>query len=116
MTATNRVLNTHVSTVKLRDHPRMKHRGVPNWPPVWMQGRINGAKKASGEIGVMIYVHAAADSHKCYLVIEYENENYTSALVFDDARFCRQVADLLRQQIGSSIKEIGDLEVSFTPK
>lgn len=73
--------NTHVSAVKLRDHPRLKHRGVPNWPPVWMQGRINGAKKASGEIGVLIYVYAAADSHKCYLVIEYETR-VTPALSF----------------------------------
>ncbi len=58
-----------------------------------MQSRIGGGVKAvSGEVGVLIYVHAAADSRKCYLVIEDENENYTDTLLFDNARLCRQVA------------------------
>ena len=92
--------------------------GAPNWPPLWMQSRIGGGVKAimNGELGVLIYVHAPTDSRKCYLVIEDENENYTGTLVFDNARLCRQVADLLQHYFGRSIKEIGDLEVSLTPE
>ena len=101
------------TAVKLRDHPLMRHRGTPNGPPVWIQGTISGVKKVSGEVGVLIYVYAAPESHKCYLVIEYDNQNYTSTLLFDDSRFCRQVAHLLRQHVGSSIKDIGDLDVSL---
>jgi hypothetical protein len=41
----------------------------------------------NGEVGVLIYVYAAGDSRKCYLVIEHENENYTGTLLFDDARY-----------------------------
>jgi hypothetical protein len=82
-----------------------------------MQSRIGGGVKAvNGEVGVLIYVHAAADSRKCCLVIEDENENYTGTLIFDDTRVCRQVANLLQHHLGRSIKEIGDLEVSFMPK
>ncbi len=96
------------SLVKLRDYSLMTHGGAPNWPPLWMQSRIGGGVKAmNGEGGVLMYVHAAADSRKCYLVIEDENENYTGTLVFDNARLCRQVADLLQQHLGRSIKEIG---------
>jgi hypothetical protein len=32
-------------------------------------------------------------------------------LIFDDVKFCRQIVDMLRKQIGRSIKEIGDLDV-----
>jgi len=94
----------------------MTNGSAPNWPPLWMQSRIVGGKAMNGEVGVLIYVHAAADSRKCYVVIEDENENYTGTLVFDNARLCRQVADVLQQHLGRSIKEIGDLEVSFMPK
>ena len=102
--------------MKLRDHPLMRHRGAPNWPPVWRQSRFNSIRKVEGEVGVLTYVYAAPDSHRCYLVIEYEHENYTSTLIFDDTRFCHQVTGLLRQHIGSSIKDIGDLDVSFREK
>jgi hypothetical protein len=91
----------------------MRHRGVPNWPPVWTQSRIDGVKAVNGELGVLIYVYAAADSRKCYLVIEYENEHYTGTLLFDDARSCRQVTQFLQHHRGRSIKEIGDLDIRF---
>jgi hypothetical protein len=103
-----------MTAVKLRDHPLIRHSGGLNWPPVWTQRRIDGFKAHTGDVGVLIYVHAASGSNKCDLVIEYENENYTGTLLFDEAKFCHQVADLLRQHIGKSIKDIGDLEVSFT--
>jgi hypothetical protein len=109
----NEISHLPETAVKLRDHPLMRHRGTSNWPPVWMQRTIIGVRKVSGEVGVLIYLYAAPESHKCYLVIEYGKQNYTSTLLFDDARFCRQVANLLRQHIGSSIKDIGDLDVSL---
>jgi len=41
---------------------------------------------------------------------------YVGTLLFADSVFCAQVCALLQQHLGRSIKEIGDLEVSFTPK
>ena len=49
--------------VKLRDHPLMSYRGIPNWPPVWTQMRIGGVKIVKGEVGVLIYVHAVSYTH-----------------------------------------------------
>jgi hypothetical protein len=102
--------------MKLRDHPLMSYRGVPNWPPVWTQMRIGGVKIVKGEVGVLIYFHPGGASNTCYLLIEHENENYIGNLVFDDAPFCNQVIDLLQQHLGRSVKEIGEFDVSFTPE
>jgi hypothetical protein len=76
--------------------------------------RNGDVRVVNGEVGVLLYVYAAADAHKCYLVIQDENENYTGILHFDDTRVCREVAKLLQNHLGRSIKEIGDLDVSFT--
>ena len=105
-----------MTAVKLRDHPLIRHPGGKNWPPVWTQRRTDGVKAVTGEDGILIYVHAATDSNKCDLVVEYENENYTGTLVFDGAKLCHEVAALLRQHIGKSITEIGDLDVSVSEK
>jgi len=35
-------------------------------------------------------------------------------LLFKDAAFCRHIADLLQAQFGKTMKEIGDLELSYT--
>jgi hypothetical protein len=43
-----------------------------------------------------------------------DNEPYMAALAFTDIAFCRQLRNILQQHIGSTIKEIGDLDLSFT--
>ena len=102
----------------LRDHPLMRRGDFSNWPPLWTQGTKEGDTTiVRGEVGVLRYVHLAAQqSKKCYLVIEHNGQNYVGALLFDDSAFCSQLCALLQQHLGQSIKEIGDLEVSFTPK
>jgi hypothetical protein len=47
-------------------------------------------------------------SNKCFLVIEHDKEHYVGCLIFDDAAFCSQISNLLEDQIGRSVKEIGD--------
>jgi hypothetical protein len=92
----------------------MRFHGVSNWPPVWTQGR-QGGKVVRDEVGVLMYIHSYESSlNKCYLVIEYRWEHYVGTLLFDDATFCHQITVLLRQHIGRSIEEIGDLDLSHT--
>jgi hypothetical protein len=102
----------------LRDHPLMRRGDISNWPPLWTQGTKGGGTTIlRGEVGVLRYIHLAAQqSKKCYLVIEHNGQHYVGALLFDDSAFCSQICTLLQQHLGRSIKEIGDLEVSFTPK
>jgi hypothetical protein len=99
----------------LREHPLMTYRNVPNWPPVWTQQRKGSVKTLKGEIGVLKYVYASSTVpvNKCYLVIEHEKETYIGALQFDDQSFCDQVSKLLKGQIGRSIQQVGDFEMSL---
>jgi len=91
----------------------MSFHGVSNWPPVWVHSRSDGQMQVNGEFGVLKYVHASNRlSNKCYLVIEHENTQYVGCLIFNDAGFCYQVANMLRTHLGHSIKEIGDLDLS----
>ena len=46
--------------------------------------------------------------------MEYKNERYMGCLFVRDRAFCRQLSDLLRQQVGSPIEKIGDLDVTGT--
>lgn len=94
----------------------MSHRTRPNWPPVWTQTLNDGTSKTvKGEVGVLKYVHANARiSSKCFLVIEHERERYVGCLIFDDVKFCAQIAEMLRGQSGRPIKDIGDLDLSHT--
>ncbi len=93
----------------------MNYRGVPNWPPVWTLARNGSVKTVKGEVGVLKYVHASTDmSNKCYLVISYQSERYTGCILCRDHSFCAQIAHLLRDHVGRSIKDIGDLDLSYT--
>ena len=77
--------------------------------------RRGGDKIIKDEVGILRYVLASHESSKkCFLVIEYESEHYVGTLHFDDVKFRQQITALLRQHIGRSIEEIGDLDVSDT--
>jgi hypothetical protein len=48
-----------------------------------------------------------------YLRVQYDGSIYMGAMAFDDAAFCRKLANLLSSQIGVSMKIIGDIDVSY---
>jgi hypothetical protein len=103
------------SVVALRDHPLMQYRGARNWPPVWSQAGTNGKKTATGEVGILKQVNGDSRSNKrCFLVIEHEGERYIGALLFDDAIFCWLISRVLKSHIGWSVKDLGELDLSFT--
>ena len=69
-----------------------------------------------GEIGVLTHVvPSKTEPHtRCYLLIDFKDERYMGTLLFDNAAFCCQVSNLLENHIGKLIKEIGDLDLSYT--
>ena len=92
----------------------MSYRGVPSWPPVWTRSRTHGARIVTGEVGVLTYVYSNRRVvNKCFLVIDYEQETYVGSLVCADRSFCSEISNLLRNQIGRSLKQIGDLEMTL---
>jgi hypothetical protein len=107
--------DTDSSAVKLRDHPLMNYGGTANWPPEWVHTRIMPIRKLTGEVGVLTSTAWYPDHPtRLFLTMNIDNEPYMAALAFTDIAFCRQLRNLLQQHIGSTIKEIGDLDASFT--
>jgi hypothetical protein len=92
----------------------MSYRGVRNWPPVWTLAARNGSVRTlTGEIGILKYVHSnSLMSNKCFLVIDFQEDAYIGSLIFKDHAFCGQISRLLQGQVGRSIKDIGDSDVS----
>ena len=58
-------------------------------------------------------VHELLDN-KIFIFITFESSRYMGFLSFDDERFCSQIYTLLKSKAGLSIKEIGDLDLSYT--
>ena len=100
--------------MQLRHHPLIYSGSAWNWPPVWTQLTKDG-KILRGEVGILRKVTPKDPSDdKCYLVIEHEAAHYVSSLIFDDVMFCRLMFSVFKDNIGRSIKEIGDVDLSYT--
>jgi hypothetical protein len=99
--------------MELRDHRLMSYRGVPNWPPVWIQRKSLAEQQIlRGEIGILQQVVTTGiDYQKLFLFVEHEGVPYIGCLIFSDHRFCRPIAKLLRRHYGYSIKDIGAVDL-----
>jgi hypothetical protein len=53
-------------------------------------------------------------TNKVFLTIQYEGNRYVGSMAFDDERFCYEIYTLLKSKLGLSIKEIGDIDLSYT--
>jgi hypothetical protein len=93
----------------------MSYRTVPNWPPAWTW--IGGAEdqKPEGEVGTFKELsYWPHQLNKCFLIIDHERAAYMGSLLFDDTSFCREIIFILKNCMGWSIEQIGDLDVSRT--
>jgi DNA-binding response OmpR family regulator len=97
--------------VTLRDHSF-----ICNWPPVW--NKFTGfavTDPVRQEVGILRQVRTnRLLPNQCFLLIEHQEEFFLGALIFNDAMFCHQIFDLLLQNVGKSIREIGSLDLSHT--
>ena len=102
--------------VQLRDHPIMTRKsGVRTWPPIWTTTRLNANDKPTGEIGTLqqVLINRLMDN-KIFLFIDCHGSRYMGFIQFDDPQFCSQIYTILQANVGRSIKEIGDLDLSHT--
>jgi hypothetical protein len=85
-----------------------------NWPPIWTTG-LDKNDTPKGEIGILQQVLTNdLINHKLYIFIDYQGRRYMGVMAFDDAPFWRGIYTLLNSKLGLSIKEIGDLDLSYT--
>jgi hypothetical protein len=110
-----------VGEVALRDHRLMSYRTLANWPPVWTPRRRGAGGEIApvraslrGEIGTLKEAHLATNVRppRIYLIVTHEGSEYIGSLLFDNALFCQQICEFLKQQIGKTISETGGLDVS----
>ena len=96
-----------------RDHPLMRYRGVPSWPPDWIWTDGLEDKHPKGEIGVFRRVAQSniQPSNRCFLFIDYEKSSYIGDLTVDDSVFCDQITKLLQGYCNRPIAEIDGLEL-----
>ena len=101
--------------MKLRNHPLLTYHGLHSWPPIWVPIKpAYGTTTLKGEIGTLTHTISNALAKKCYLRMVYENAAYMGCLLCSDVAFCSQVSAVLEDNRGRTIKEIGDLDFSFT--
>ena len=99
-------------TMRLRDHPCMKHRTITTWPPalVWIGGTRD--KKPKGEVGILQDVRRyKASANRCFLVIEHEQELYVGCIHLENRLLCDEIYELLSNEIGQSIASIGVIDI-----
>jgi hypothetical protein len=105
-----------IRVVQLRDHPLMTRKsGVPTWPPKWTTTRTDANDRPVGEVGTLQQpLMNELMETKIFLFIDYNGSRYMGMLVFDNQKFCSEIFTLLKANVGRSIKEIGDLDLSHT--
>jgi hypothetical protein len=106
-------IQLEVSSVKLRDHPLLSYKGVSSWPPTWLWGGGDRYVHAIGEVGVLkdVMPSSVEPYEKCFLIMEHEGRKYIGTLLVGDPVFSRKVYELLIEQRGKAIQEIGEIEV-----
>jgi hypothetical protein len=102
--------------MKLREHPMMiRTNGYRSWPPLWTTADQDRDKKPIGEVGTLEdAVMRNLIDNKIFMFMQYQGSRYMGFVAFDDSTFCRQIYGLLKSKAGLSIKEIGDIDLSYT--
>jgi hypothetical protein len=89
--------------------------GYKTWPPVWTATRQDNDDKPNGEVGILEEVMMSnLVNDKVFMFMQHEGLRYMGFMVFDDPPFCYEIYRLLKSNLGLSIKEIGDLDLSYT--
>ena len=101
--------------MKLRDHPLVRQHLIPQWPPVWVSLDDEDERKSRSVEGVLTEVREPISrSDGIVLIMDHNDNRYGSILIFSDLAFRRQVFELLKDSVGLSIQQIGDIDLSYT--
>jgi len=99
--------------MELRDHPLMSYRGVNNWPPTWTWRGGGENNRPKGEVGILreVLLSKVEPNSRIFLIMQHEDEEYIGCLLFSDETVCAQIFDVLKDQCGHSVEEIGSLDL-----
>ena len=101
--------------MKLRDHPLVRQHLIPQWSPVWVSLDDEDERRSRSVEGVLTEVREPISrSDGIVLIMDHNDNRYGSILIFSDLAFRRQVFELLKDSVGLSIQQIGDIDLSYT--
>jgi hypothetical protein len=89
--------------------------GFASWPPKWTTPHWDEDDEPVGEVGILddVDIHILIDN-KIFLFMQYRSYRYMGVMTFDDLAFCRAMFLLLKSNVGRTIEEIGNLDLSYT--
>jgi hypothetical protein len=88
--------------------------GFKNWPPAWTTTRLDESDKPTGEIGILEKpLRPQRFTNRLFLFIVYGGFRYMASMAFDVPAFRDELYRLLKSNVGRSIKEIGDIDLSY---
>jgi hypothetical protein len=89
--------------------------GLCNWPPNWMTTHHDNNDQPKGEIGTLQQVLMnELFNYRIFLFVDYQGRRYMGSMAFEDEGFCAEIYGVLKSRVGYSIKQIGDLDLSYT--
>ena len=94
--------------MKLREHP-----GISNWPPSWLatSGSHDGKGPDPSATLRNVALSRVDPVTICYITVQDRDESYMGTVTFKDSVLCQCIYGLLNARIGSSLKDIEDLEL-----
>jgi len=105
--------------MELKNHPKMKWAGIDNWPPLVWASTATKALASTSDIEKSILKRVSMRKLKdvsphLSIVVEHNKGEYNTVLQCEDSTFLNLLKDVLKKNVGKSIREIGNLEVSET--
>ena len=99
--------------MELRDHPLMNYRGLRNWPVAWTWRGGGENSHPRGEVGILrdVLLSQVEPNSRIFLIMEHEDQEYIGCLLFSDETVCGQIYDVLKDQCGHTLEEIGGLDL-----
>jgi hypothetical protein len=89
--------------------------GFCNWPPIWTTTHHDQNDKPTGEIGTLQQILTnCLFNYRIFLFIDYQGRRYMGSMAFDDESFCAEIYSVLKYRVGYPIKQIGDIDLSYT--
>jgi beta-galactosidase GanA len=101
--------------MKLRDHPLVRQHLIPQWPPVWVSLNNEDERISGSDEGMLTEVRESISrSDGIVLIMHHNNNRYGSILLFSHLGFCGQIFELLKDCVGLSIQQVGDIDLRYT--
>lgn len=97
-----------VIRMKLRE---LTYQGFSVWPPQWASSYGPGDRFALGDEGVLTGVRVNAKERHLMLTMRWEGRENVGVLQWDGPPDLKTVENLLKDQVGKSIRDVGNLDL-----